>query len=367
MSDDEQRPTRIRVVHCGTGLTGREALRAIIEDPALELVGQYVSSPEKVGTDAGPLCGLPPTGVIATGDWGDLLALGADCLCYAGDAVGREHEACEEMARFLRAGTNVVTFAVVEVSYPPASPPDLRDLIAAACEEGGTSFYCSGTEPGAMSMNVPAALLSMAGEVTGYREQQFAIDLATAYPLEHVLRESMGFGQPDGHAPPRIVDGTVETRWTPDVLFVADLLGLALDDVGLEWETACTPHDIETATVGTYDAGTICAYWWQLFGTVGDRRVVSIEYIASISRDAPLPDHWPRLPEGIGGAVALVVEGRPSYRALLLSDPLPGERLHASIPMTALAATNAIPAVVAARPGHLSPTDLPYYVTRRAG
>ena len=35
----------IRVVHCGTGLTGREALRAIIEDPALELVGQYVSSP----------------------------------------------------------------------------------------------------------------------------------------------------------------------------------------------------------------------------------------------------------------------------------------------------------------------------------
>ena len=46
---------------------------------------------------------------------------------------------------------------------------------------------------------------------------------------------------------------------------------------------------------------------------------------------------------------------------------MPGERLHASIPMTALAVTNAIPAVVAARPGHLSPTDLPFYVTRRAG
>ena len=46
---------------------------------------------------------------------------------------------------------------------------------------------------------------------------------------------------------------------------------------------------------------------------------------------------------------------------------MPGESLHASIPMTALATTNAIPAVVAARPGHLSPTDLPFYVTRRAG
>lgn len=37
----------IRVVHFCIGLTGREALRAITEDPALELVGQYVSTPEK--------------------------------------------------------------------------------------------------------------------------------------------------------------------------------------------------------------------------------------------------------------------------------------------------------------------------------
>jgi hypothetical protein len=78
-----------------------------------------------------------------------------------------------------------------------------------------------------------------------------------------------------------------------------------------------------------------------------------------------MPPHWPRLPEGVDGAIALIVEGRPGYRALLLSDPMPGEALHASIPMTALAVTNAIPAVVAARPGHLSPIDLPYYVTRR--
>jgi hypothetical protein len=355
----------IRVVHCGTGLTGREALRAIIQDPALELVGQYVSTAEKIGKDAGELCGLAPTGVVATGDLDAVVALGADCLCYAGDAVGREHEACEEMAKFLRAGTNVVTFAVVEICHPPASPPALRELIERACAEGGTSLYASGAEPGAMSMNVPAALLSMAGEVTGYREQQFAIGLAASYPLEHVLRDSMGFGKPEDFAPPRIVDGTVQTRWTSDVVFIADLLGITLDDIRLEWETACTPHDLVTENVGTYEAGTICAYWWQLFGVVGDRRVVTIEYIATITGDSFMPSHWPRPPEGIEGAIALVVEGRPSYRAYLASDPIPGEALHASIPMTALAVTNAIPAVVAARPGHLAATDLPYYVTRR--
>jgi hypothetical protein len=356
----------VRVVHCGTGLTGREALRAIIEDPALELVGQYVSTPEKIGKDAGELCGLPPTGVFATGDLDEIVALDADCLCYAGDAVGREHEACEEMAKFLRAGTNVVTFAVVEICHPSASPPELRELIAAACAEGGTSLYASGTEPGAMSMNVPAAMLSMAGEVTGYREQQFAIGLARAYPLENVLRDSMGFGKPAGFAPPRIVDGTVETRWTSDIVFIADLLGVTLDDIRLEWETATTDHDIVTEKVGTYEAGTICAYWWRLFGVIDDQQVITIEYIASITNDAFMPSHWPRLPEGVEGAVALIIEGRPGYRALLMSDPMPGEALHASIPMTALAVTNAIPAVVAAPPGHLAATDLPFYVTRRA-
>jgi hypothetical protein len=355
----------IRVVHCGTGLTGREALRAIIEDPALELVGQYVSTAEKIGKDAGDLCGLPATGVIATGDLDTVVALGADCLCYAGDAVGREHDACEEMAKLLRAGTNVVTFAVVEICHPPASPPALRQLIDAACAEGGTSLYASGAEPGAMSMNVPAALMSMAGEVTGYREQQFAIGLATSYPLEHVLRESMGFGKPDGFAPPRIVDGTVETRWTSDVRFIADLLGTTLDEIQLEWETTCTPHDIVTENVGTYEAGSICAYWWQLFGTIGDRRLVTIEYIATITRDAFTPSHWPRPPEGIEGAIALIVEGRPSYRAFLVADPIPEEAVHASLLMTALAVTNAIPAVVAAPPGHLSAIDLPFYATRR--
>lgn len=38
-----------RVVHVGTGFTGREALRAVIDDPALELVGVKVSTPDKTG------------------------------------------------------------------------------------------------------------------------------------------------------------------------------------------------------------------------------------------------------------------------------------------------------------------------------
>ena len=36
------------MVHVGTGMTGSVALRAIIDDPALDLIGVKVSSPTKV-------------------------------------------------------------------------------------------------------------------------------------------------------------------------------------------------------------------------------------------------------------------------------------------------------------------------------
>ena len=48
----------LRVVHWGTGNTGRLALRGVLQHPDLELVGLYVHSPDKVGRDAGELIGL---------------------------------------------------------------------------------------------------------------------------------------------------------------------------------------------------------------------------------------------------------------------------------------------------------------------
>jgi hypothetical protein len=74
----------LRVVQFSTGNVGVHALRQIIESPHLELVGVHASSPAKVGRDAGELCGLGPTGVLATDDVGALVV--ADVLdCSLGE------------------------------------------------------------------------------------------------------------------------------------------------------------------------------------------------------------------------------------------------------------------------------------------
>ena len=62
-------PSRpITVVQWTTGNVGRRALRAVLRAPHLELVGVFAHSADKVGVDAGALCGEAPSGVLATAD-----------------------------------------------------------------------------------------------------------------------------------------------------------------------------------------------------------------------------------------------------------------------------------------------------------
>ena len=58
-----------RVVAWSTGTVGRHAIAGIDARPDLELVGLWVSNPDKVGQDAGRLAGLDrDLGVLATDD-----------------------------------------------------------------------------------------------------------------------------------------------------------------------------------------------------------------------------------------------------------------------------------------------------------
>ncbi|MDT5255421.1 MAG: hypothetical protein QOD10_501, partial [Mycobacterium sp.] len=68
---------KYRVIQWGVGNVGTVALRHFAHNPAYELVGVLCNRPEKVGKDAGELCGKPPTGVLATDDKTAIEALDA--------------------------------------------------------------------------------------------------------------------------------------------------------------------------------------------------------------------------------------------------------------------------------------------------
>jgi len=353
-----------RVVHVGTGMTGSVALRAIIDDPALELTGLKVTSPTKVGTDAGQLCGRPDVGIVATDDMTAILDAKPDCIAYCATAVRREDEVIADIVGYLEAGINVVTISAIPMVYPKAAPANWREPIENAARQGNSTFYATGCEPGFVSLNLPTALLAGAGVIDTYRMDEYALDLDLSYPIWEVLHESMGFGKPNDHVPIRIAVGKVNNDWEPVVRYIADTLSVDVDEVALDWETILAPHDLDTA-LGVIPKDTICGHRWQLAAMHDDRPVVSVQYFAAVT-STPWPDSWPRPAQPGKGGMVFRIEGNPNMTLDLHLDPAPGDSTNPGVAATAMAAINAIPAVIDAAPGLLgTPLAGPSIVTRQ--
>jgi hypothetical protein len=345
-------------------MTGRVALRAIVDDPALELVGVKVSSTTKVGADAGALCGRDHVGVAATDDLAAILAAEPDCIAYCATAVRREDEVIADIVGYLEAGINVVTISAIPMVYPPAAPANWREPIEHAARKGNATFYATGCEPGFVSLNLPTALLAGAGVIETYRMDEYALDLDLSYPIWEVLHESMGFGKPNGHIPIRIAVGKVNNDWEPVVRYIADVLGVAVDRVALDWETILAPHDLDTA-LGVIPKDTICGHRWQLAVIHDERPVVSVQYFATVT-STPWPESWPRPAQPGQGGMVFRIEGNPNMTLALSLDPSPGDTTNPGVASTAMSAVNAIPTVIAAPPGLVSvPIAGPAVVTRQ--
>jgi hypothetical protein len=124
----------IRVIQVSTGNIGTHALRAIIQNPGLELAGLWVHGAEKVGRDAGTLAGLPPTGVLATNDLDALLRLDVPVVCYCSGADERLGEAVADFEKILRAGKNIVSTSLPILTYPPQTNAAFREPLEEACQ-----------------------------------------------------------------------------------------------------------------------------------------------------------------------------------------------------------------------------------------
>nr|WP_322781050.1 hypothetical protein [Frankia sp. Cas4] len=157
-----------RVVQWVTGNIGTRALRAVIEHPNLTVAGVYVHTPAKAGRDAGELCGLGPTGVVATHDIDEILALGADCILYMPATCD-----IDEVCRLLAAGANIVTTRG-EFHRADSIDPAVRERVEAACDRGGTSIHSTGSSPGFITEAVPLVLTSIQRRLDNLTISEFA-------------------------------------------------------------------------------------------------------------------------------------------------------------------------------------------------
>lgn len=340
---------RYRVIQWATGNIGSRALRTVIDHPALDLVGLWVSSNHKRGKDAGDLAGLAPCGVIATGSVDELVAMEADCVLYM-----RQGTDMDELCGLLASGKNVVTTRG-DFHHPPAMDPAARDKIESACRTGNSSIYSTGSSPGFVTEALPIPLLSLSRRLDCLTIDEYG-DVSSRNSPD-LLFNIMGFGRTPSAFDPRQIDH-VKGDFAGSLAQLADAAGITIDSWDAVGEMGAATRDIVIAA-GTIPAGTVAAQRITISGIRNGKPVLRFRANWYCSREIDRPD-W-RLRES---GWRIRVEGDTPVE-VDISFPVAPEDYAAFTPgLTAHRAVNAIAAVCAAPPGIRTTADMPQVIAR---
>jgi 2,4-diaminopentanoate dehydrogenase len=340
---------RYKVVQWATGNIGSHSLRSVIDHPNLDLVGLYVYSEDKAGRDAGELAGTAPTGVRATREIDDILALRPDCVLYMADRVD-----VDVLCRLLEAGVNVVSTRS-EFHNPARLDPETRRRVEAACTRGGSSLHSTGSSPGFITEALPLVLTSLQRRLDHLLIEEFA-DMSSRNSPELIF-DLMGFGRDPESFDPRGVEAHGGASFAGSLDVLAEALSLPLDGVEASGQVATARHDVDVAA-GTVRAGTIGAQRMQVRGMRGGRPLVT--FSANWYLTADVEPAWDLRETGwhvlVEGDTPLDVDIR---------FPVPADEWAATSPgLTAHRPVNAIPYVCAAAPGIVTIVDLPQVIAR---
>jgi len=326
----------------------------------MELVGLFEYEDEKLGKDAGENCGIEErTGIISTNDVDALLALDADCVCYNAVGETRIAGAVGDFCRILSSGKNMVATSLIFLYYPPHADRKLTEPIEKACEQGGTTFFGNGLDPGFTGDLMPLTIMGICERVDSVHVQEL-FDYGT-YNDPDFTGAQFGLGRPLDYKPPLMFPGAVTAGWGPMVRMVADALDVRLDEIRESHDRWVTEETFETKMM-TVKKGTVAAIRFQVEGVVNGRPAIIAEHVNRMRPDAA-PD-WPKPPEGKTCVHRVVIEGSPSMTCDLDMVGYDGEPTTAGVIATAMRVVNAIPAVCAAPPGMISTLDMPLVTPR---
>jgi 2,4-diaminopentanoate dehydrogenase len=339
----------VRVIQWATGNVGTRALRMVIEHPDLELVGLWVSNPDKAGRDAGTIAGTDPCGVIATQSAEALLALDADCVLYMPAFTD-----ADLVCRLLASGKNVVTTRG-DFHHAGSMDAALRERVEAACRAGGTTIHSTGSSPGFVTEALPLALLSLSRRLDCLTIDEFA-DIGSRNSPE-LLFDRMGFGGPMRAYDPRMAEH-IKGDFAASLAALAEGLGVAVDEWCAFGEFAPALAET-TVAAGTIAAGSIAAQRITVEGRVAGTARFRFRANWYLTR-AIATEGWDLRESGW----RIRVEGDTPLDVSITYPVAPEDYAAFTPGLTAHRAVNAVAVVCAAAPGIRSTVQLPHIAAR---
>ncbi len=336
-----------RVIQWATGAMGKTCLRAVIDHPAMELVGLFVYGQDKAGRDAGDIARRPPTGVIATRDVDEILALEADVVIHCARLAPPYGSHDAEILRLLASGKNVIS--INGYSDPRHWGGARVAALEAACAAGRSTLMAAGLNPGFAAEQLAVVATGVCSQLD-YIEVVESVDCRPVRNPDYVFR-ILGFGED-----PAAVDAN-DPNWGPasslngmyaEVLSaMAGRLGLVLDRVDTDHRIFAATEDLSVAA-GAIARGGISHVNWRWHGIVAGapRLTMSIHWYMEVAHlDSPDPPLW-----------RIHIKGQPGVRLSVELEKRAGDATATSAEQLGVAGSviNAIPVVCAAAPGAMT-------------
>jgi hypothetical protein len=352
-----------RVIQWATGAMGKTCLRAVIDHPAMELVGLFVYGDDKAGRDAGDIARparRQPTGVIATRDVDEILALDADVVIHCARLAPPYGSHDADILKLLASGKNVIS--INGYSRPQHWGGARLAALEAACAAGGTTLMAAGLNPGFAAEQLAVVATGVCASVD-HIEVVESVDCRAVRNPDYVFR-ILGFG-----SDPATVDAN-DPDWGPASSLngmYAEVLSAMAEHLGMVLDRVDTDHRVFPATealkvaAGPIAQGGISHVNWRWHGVAaGERRLtMSIHwYMEAAHLDEAGPPLW-----------RIHVRGQPGVRLSVDLEKRADDTTPTSAEQLGVAGAvlNAIPMVRAAPPGVMTrPLATPFQEKGRA-
>jgi hypothetical protein len=337
---------RYRAIQWATGAMGKATLRGMLDHPAVDVVGVYVYGKDKVGLDAGSLARRDPTGVRATNDIDEILALDADVVVHAG-RLGPYGAHDADLIRLLRSGKNVIS--INGYTHPGGTDDARTAALREAAGAGGVTLVGAGLNPGYIGEQIAVVATSLCASIDCLEIVESADGREIREP--DYLFGALGFAADiDAHDPNDPTWGPVSAlngMYEESLRAVAFHLGMTLDRIESDHVLYPATEDLRLPA-GTVPKGTVSHTNWRWHGYTGDRRRLTLSinwYVETAHLEDPNPALW-----------SLHIAGHSGLRLSLDLEKHPDDRSRMSVEQYAVAGSvlNTIPLVVAAPPGLLT-------------
>lgn len=317
----------ITVAQFGLGPIGAEIARLMLTKPWIRLVAAVDIDAAKVGRDLGDVLGLGRSlGIKVTSK----LETRVDAVVHS--TGSRLSDVREQLLSLLSAGAHVVS-TTEELSFPLDGK--IREDLQRAARGNNVTLLGTGVNPGFVMDKLPLTLTAVCQSVE-------ALDISRivdAAQRREPLQRKVGAGQTREQFNEAVRNGKIKHMGLREsLMMIANGLGVDLDEVSDE---SILPVMAEERIVTQYlqvEPGQVAGVHQMIRGEAKGKMRISLDIKMHVGAKDPRDE--------------VIVHGNPNVR-MRIDGGIHGDRA------TAAMAVNAIPRVVAARPGVLTMDDIP--------